>query len=300
MTDRPTVVFGGTGFLGACLVRELVEAGRPVRLVARRPVRPAWAEPDDPLETMAADIRHDDEVAAALEGAGAVVNAVSLYTESRGARFETIHVQGAGRLARLTRQAGVTRLVQLSGIGADGRSPSAYVRSRARGEAAVLEAMPKAIIVRPGVLFGPEDAFLASLARLTRLPVVPLFGRGDVRLQPAHVSDVARALARLTGTQPPERRLFELGGDDVLHYRGIVELVMSCQRRERPLWPVSFRVWRSLAEGLSLLPNPPLTRDQVILMQRDTVVGDGVGTFADLGLAPRSLREALPGCLPPG
>lgn len=298
MPDRPITVFGGTGFLGATLVRELVELGRPVRLVARRPAWPAWAEPGDPLEVVAADIRRNDEVAAALDGAGPVVNAVSLYTQTRRLSFEAIHVDGAGRLARLAREAGVARLVQLSGIGANQRSPSPYVRARARGEAAVVEAMPKAIIVRPSVLYGPEDAFLAALARLTRLPAIPLFGRGETRLQPVHVVDAARALAHLTGGEAPRRRLFELGGDDVLRYRDILTLVMSHLHRECPLVPVPFLAWRALARMASMLPDPPLTRDQVVLMQHDNVVGDGVGTFADLGLAPRSLREALPACLP--
>lgn len=299
MRDAPTVVFGGTGFLGAALVRELVEADRPVRLVARRPRRPAWAEPGDPLELATADLRREAEVAAALEGAGAVVNAVSLYVPTRRLSFEAIHVEGAGRLARLAREAGIERLIQLSGIGADSASPSAYVRARARGESAVLDAMPKAIIVRPSVLFGPDDAFLGTLARLTRLPAIPLFGRGETRLQPVHVVDVARALARLAGGPAPRRRLFELGGGDVLRYREILELVMARLHRERPLVPVPFIAWRALARLLSPLPSPPLTRDQVILMARDNRVGEGVGTFADLGLAPRSLREALPACLPP-
>ncbi|MBB3189858.1 complex I NDUFA9 subunit family protein [Halomonas cerina] len=299
MPDRPVTVFGGTGFLGATLVRELVEAGRPVRLVARRPARPAWAEAADPLELVAADIRRDDAVAAALDGAAAVVNAVSLYVQTRRLSFETIHVEGAGRLARLAREAGIERLIHVSGIGADHTSPSAYVRARAHGEAAVLETMPRAIIVRPSVLFGPQDAFLGSLAGLTRLPVIPLFGRGETRLQPVHVVDLARALARLTGEPGTPRRLFEFGGSEAMTYRQILELVLAHLGRERPLLPVPFPAWRVLAAFTGRLPNPPLTRDQVILMSRDNVVGDGVGTFDDLGIAPRSLRESLPNCLTP-
>lgn len=297
MSERPVTVFGGTGFLGAALVRELVEAGRPVRLVARRPVRPAWAEAADPLELVTADIRRDDEVATSLEGASAVVNAVSLYVQTRRLSFEAIHVEGAGRLARLARKAGIERLVQVSGIGADSASPSAYVRARGRGEAAVLEALPKAIIVRPSVLFGPQDAFLTRLAGLTRLPVIPLFGHGETRLQPVHVVDLARAIARLTGTLATPRRLFEFGGSEIMTYRQVLELVLAHLGRERPLLPVPLPVWRLLTVLTGRLPNPPLTRDQVILMSRDNVVGEGVGTFADLGLTPRSLRESLPDCL---
>lgn len=292
------LVFGGTGFLGRHLVRELVESGYPVRLAARQPRRPDWAEPQDPITLWPADIRDETAVAEALDGASAVINAVSGYVERRGASFETIHVEGASRLARLARAAGITRLVQLSGIGARLDSPSAYVRARARGEAAVLEHLPKAIILRPSVLFGPGDAFLHGLARLTRLPAIPLFGRGDTRLQPVHVTDVARAGVQLAAGPAPRRRLFELGGPDVLSYREILERLQAQLGRERPLLPLPFWAWHALAGLLSPLPHPPLTRDQVWLMAEDNRVGEGVGTFADLGISPRTLRDSLPLCFP--
>lgn len=299
MTDAAcTLVFGGSGFLGAAVVRELVDAGRSVRLAARRPVLPDWADPDDPIELVSADIRRRDDVAAALEGANVVVNAVSLYVEQRGLSFEDIHVQGAGRLAQQAQDAGIEQLIHVSGIGADTRSPSAYVRARARGEEAVIDALPRAIIVRPSVLFGPDDALLSNLAGLTRLPLIPLFGRGHTRLQPVHVRDLARAIAHLADEPASPRRLFELGGPDVLSYREVLRLVMAHQGRERPLMPVPFIVWRALAALASLLPNPPLTRDQVLLMAQDNLASDAMGSFADLGLLPHSLRDSLPLCLP--
>ncbi|MDT8895366.1 complex I NDUFA9 subunit family protein [Halomonas sp. I1] len=300
MTTSPTVVFGGTGFLGATLVRELVESGRPTRLVARRPVWPSWAEDGDPLEVLEADIRDGHRVAEVLEGAGAVVNTTSLYVPSRRLGFEDIHVTAAAELARQARAAGIDRLVQLSGIGATLDSPSAYVRARAHGETAVLDILPKAIILRPSVLFGRNDAFLSSLAGLTRLPAIPLFGRGRSQLQPVHVVDVARAIVRLTAADRPRRYLFELGGADILSYREALTLVMQHLGRERPLVPLPFAAWHALAFGLGGLPSPPLTRDQVILMQSDNRVSEGVGTFADLGIRPRALRESLPDCLPRG
>ncbi|MFY0990768.1 complex I NDUFA9 subunit family protein [Halomonas sp. C05BenzN] len=297
MTRGPITVFGGTGFLGRAIVRELADAGQRVRIAARRPTLPDWAEDGDQLELVTADIRDEASLEAALAGASAAVNAVSLYVASRRVSFAAIHVEGAGRLARLARQAGIERLVQISGIGATADSSSAYVRARARGEAAVLDAFPRAIIVRPGVLFGPHDAFLSTLSGLTRLPVIPLFGQGETRLQPVHVVDVARALIRLLGEPLTERRLFELGGPDVMRYRDILTLVLAHRKRDRRLLPVPFFIWRMLATLLSVLPDPPLTRDQVILMQRDNVVGDGAGTFHHLGIVPRSLRESLPECL---
>lgn len=299
MTDTAsTLVFGGSGFLGAAVVRELVDAGRRVRLAARHPALPDWAEPDDPIELVQADIRSSDDVAAALKGADAVVNVVSLYVERRGLSFDDIHVQGAGRLAQLTRNAGIKRLIHISGIGADTSSSSAYVRARAHGEEAVIDALPRAIIIRPSVLFGADDALLSNLAGLTRLPLIPLFGRGSTRLQPVHVRDLARAITHLAGEPTCPRRLFELGGPDILSYRQILRLVLAHLGRERPLVPVPFIVWRALATLTSLLPNPPLTHDQVILMAQDNVADDAMGSFSDIDLLPHSLRDSLPLCLP--
>ncbi|APE29932.1 epimerase [Halomonas aestuarii] len=296
--EGPITVFGGTGFLGDAIVRELVEAGHVVRIAARHPALPAWVEEGDVIELATADIRDETSVAAALAGASAVVNAVSLYVETRETSFEAIHVTGAGRLARLARAAGIERLVQVSGIGATPDSPSAYVRARARGEEAVLDALPKAIIVRPSVMFGPHDAFLSGLEGLTRLPMIPLFGRGTNRLQPVHVGDVARAIALLTGHPATERRFFEFGGPEVLSYREILEALLAHLQRERPLVPLPFPAWRLAAALVGWLPGPPLTRDQVILMQADNVADEDVGGFRDLKILPHSLRESLPSCLP--
>ncbi|MCW4151502.1 complex I NDUFA9 subunit family protein [Halomonas sp. 18H] len=299
MQSRLTVVFGGTGFLGAHLIKELVESGRPTRLVARRPEWPTWAEEGDPLTLCTADIRDPDQVSAALSGADAVVNATSLYVASREVSFEDLHVTAAAELARQAHQAGIKRFVQVSGIGTRHTSPSPYVRARARGESAVLAAMPRATIVRPSVIFGPDDAFLSGLTALTRLPVTPLFGRGKQRLQPVHVVDVARAIVTLTAARPRGRYFFELGGPEVLDYREILQRVMHHLGRQRPLVPVPFPVWHAVALGLCILPEPPLTRDQVVLIQDDNLVTDGVGTFADLDLHPRALRDTLPDCLAP-
>ncbi|MGR2737825.1 complex I NDUFA9 subunit family protein [Billgrantia sp. Q4P2] len=298
MTKAPITVFGGTGFLGRHVVQELFDAGHAVRIAARRPALPEWAEPGDSLEPMSVDIRSESDVSQALEGACGAVNAVSLYVERRQLTFDQVHVEGAGRLARLAQAHGVQTFIQLSGIGASPSSRSRYVRARGRGEAAVIDAYPKAVILRPSVMFGPDDAFLSRLADLTRLPVIPLFGHGDTNLQPVHVVDVARAIARLLGATPPARRLFELGGLDILRYREVLELVMAHLKRERTLLSVPFPLWHLAALLASPLPGPPLTRDQVTMMAADNTVGEGVGTFADLDILPRSLRDALPTCLP--
>ncbi|WP_017942535.1 MULTISPECIES: complex I NDUFA9 subunit family protein [unclassified Thioalkalivibrio] len=291
-------VFGGTGFLGSRIVHELINAGHAVRIASRRAAVPSGLEQQARVEHCRADIRDDADVARAVEGAHGVVNAVSLYVEQSDLRFTTIHVEGARRLARAAHQAGLERVVQISGIGADRRSPSPYIRARAEGEDIAQREFPNAVIVRPSVLFGPGDAFLRNLAGLASLPVIPLFGRGTTRLQPVHVSDIARAIAQLSGNVPPAHPIYELGGPDILTYREILALVLDHRGRRRPLLPVPFAVWHALAGLAAVLPNPPLTRDQLYLMQQDNVAGTTTGSFADLGITPRSLETVLPDCLP--
>ncbi|WP_346797739.1 complex I NDUFA9 subunit family protein [Halomonas sp. Bachu 37] len=295
-SHRLITVFGGTGFLGQAIVRALIEAGRSVRIAARHPKLPDWYQVGDPITLVEADILDEESVKQAVQGATGVANAVSLYVQKRHIRFSDIHVDGAGRIARRAREAGVSQLVQISGIGADTQSPSAYIRARAQGEAAVLEHFPKATILRPSVMFGPDGAFLSSLSQLTRLPLIPLFGKGETRLQPVHVDDVARAVERALSPRPPERRFFELGGREVMTYRQIITQVLAHRHRQRPLIPVPFLAWHLLASLAQRLPSAPLTHDQIFLMQQDNSVSENVGTFEELGIMPRLLSDYLSQC----
>lgn len=289
MTSGPITVFGGTGFLGRRIVDRLLRAGWRVRVAARRAEEGSVGE----AEACPADITDPGMVARAVAGAHAAVNAVALYGEGSGETFDSVHVEAAAGLARAARDAGLSRLVHVSGIGADPASPSRYVTARGRGEAAVRDACPDAVILRPGVLFGPGDAFLTTLDSLTRLPLVPLFGRGRTRLQPVHVDDVAMAVERVIDLPEPPALLFELGGAEVLEYRRILELIMAQRGRHPLLLPVPFAVWHLLAVACRPLPRPPLTRDQVILMQRDNVAGGNAAGFAELGIDARGLSAAL-------
>jgi NADH dehydrogenase len=297
--DRPiTTVFGGTGFLGSRIARELVASGSRVRIAARRPVRPEWATANQTIELVTADVRNEPSITRAVTGARGVVNAVSLYTESgQNGTFESVHVQGATRVARAAQATGVERMVLVSGMGVDPDSPSRYVRARMRGEELVRAAFPSALVVRPSVIFGPDDAFLQTLDRIARLPAIPLFGRGETRLQPVFVDDVAKAVVKALVGVGGKRKVFELGGAGIHTYREIVEMVLAHRGRERRLVPVPFPVWHALAVMMKVLPNPPLTTDQVRLMERDNVVGMSFGRFAELGIEPRSLAECLAECL---
>lgn len=293
--ERPlTTVFGGTGLLGSRIARQLVALGSQVRIVSRRPRRPGWLTSPGAVELVTADIRDEQSVARAVAGADSVVNAVSLYVPSRRhGSFEDIHVQGAARVGRAARAAKVQRLVLISGLGVDANSPSAYVRARMRGEDVTRKVFPGAVAVRPSVLFGPDDAFLSSLMGIARLPVIPLFGRGDARLQPVLVDDVAQAVALLARGEADDHRVFTLGGGEVYTYREVVNLVLESLGRTRPLVPVPFGAWLALATLLEVLPNPPLTVDQVRLMQQDNVVAGNFGRFEHLGIEPESLAGFL-------
>ena len=202
-TGMIVTVLGGTGFLGRRVVRHLLDRGFRVRATARHPERvPTLFGPNEVgAEAVGADVHDEASVAAVLADADAVVNAVSLYVEHGGPEtFRAVHVEAAARIARLAREAGVGCLIHVSGIGADPASPSNYIRARGEGEIAVREAFPGATLVRPSVMFGPDDYFLTTLARLLRtLPIYPLFGRGRTRLQPVHVEDVSEAIARILG-----------------------------------------------------------------------------------------------------
>ena len=294
MAESLYTVFGGTGYLGGTVVRRLLASGARVRIAARHSP-PARAGLDE-AEFLATDVRDDASVARAVNGAAGAVNAVALYVEGRhGPSFQDIHVEGARRVARRARDAGAA-LVQISGIGADPASPSRYVAARGRGEAAVREAHPGAVVLRPSVLFGPGDAFVGTLDAITRLPVIPLFGDGSTRLQPVHVGDVAAAVERALASPQAAGSSFERGGGEAYSYRRILEMVMARRRRRRLLLPLPFPLWMVLARVCSLLPRPPLTVDQVRLMQRDNVAGAGPGLEA-LGVRPRALAAELADCL---
>jgi uncharacterized protein YbjT (DUF2867 family) len=219
---------------------------------------------------------------------------VSLYVEGGHETFHSVHVTSAARVARLAREAGVERFIHVSGIGSDARSASPYIRSRGEGENVVRDAFPAATLIRPSVMFGRGDAFVGPVARMLRhLPVFPLFGRGHTQLQPAHVEDVAEAIARvMQTTQSP--MCYELGGPRVYTYRSLLEVIARHLGRKPFLVPIPFGVWHALAYVAEMLPQPPITRNQVELMQTDSVASPGAAGFADLRISPTSLEDVLP------
>ena len=290
-SGRTVTVFGGTGFLGRRIVRRLCYRGFPVRIASRHPDQ----GPDDPqLQSVEADIHDERSVADALAGAYGVVNAVSLYVEHGQETFHSVHVESAQRVAAQARRAGVERLIHISGIGANAASQSRYIRKRGEGELAVRAAFPDAIVIRPAVMFGPDDAFLTTILKLLRrLPIYPMFGRGLTRLQPAYVEDVAEAIGRVMQRAETPSTIFEFGGPRVYSYEEFLRAVAQQAGLSPRLIPIPFDVWFALAWVSKMLPRPGLTRNQVELMQIDTVSSPELPGFAELEISPHSVEVIL-------
>ena len=296
MPAQLVTVFGGTGFLGRRVVRHLYDAGFTVRMASRHPDRAVMSFPDagPQFQSVRGDINEDKSVTAAIEGAFAVVNAVSLYVERGRDTFQSVHVNAAERVARVARETGVEKLLHISGIGADARSMSPYIRSRGQGEAAVLRAFPSATVFRPAVMFGPGDAFLTPLLlMLRRLPVFPMFGDGGTRVQPAYVEDVGEASARVLQLQVPHQ-IYELAGPRIYIYRALLKSLAAAARNEPLLLPFPFALWHAIGYVAEFLPSPPITRNQVELMEGDSVAAPGAPGFEVLQIAPRAIEDVLP------
>lgn len=288
-------VFGGTGFLGRRIVQHLRSRGFPVRIASRHPDL-GYTLPgadDSQLQTVEANIHDERSVADALAGAYGVVNAVSLYRERGPETFHSVHVEAARRVAVQSHRAGVKRLVHMSGLGADATSQSRYIRTRGEGELAVGAAFAETTFIRPAVMFGPDDAFLVVLLKLLRqLPIYPMFGRGLTRLQPAYVEDVADAIGRIMQrAETPE--IFEFGGPRVYSYEELLRAVAHQAGLSPRLIPIPFVVWHALAWASEMLGSQFLARNQVELMQIDTVSSPDVPGFVELGIAPHSVEAIL-------
>ena len=296
MSMRIVTVFGGTGFLGRRVVRHLREQDFSVRIASRHPDRSRrlFGSGDPQLRAVGTDIQDERTVADALADAYGTVNTVSLYVEHGRETFHSVHVEAAERVAILARRAGVERLVHVSGIGADAASPSLYIRKRGEGELAVQAAFKDAILARPAVMFGPDDAFLTTILELLRrLPIYPMFGRGLTRLQPAYVEDVAAAISSaLRGTQT-HAMTFECGGPRVYSYEEFLRVVAHAAGLERILVPIPFAAWHALAWIAEMLPSPPITRNQVELMEVDTVCSAGMPGFEELAISPSAVEDIL-------
>jgi len=294
-------VFGGSGFLGRYVVQRLARDGWTIRVAVRHPARAKFLKPlgdIGQITPLYVPLQDREAVSAALSGADAAINLVGILFEGGRQRFQAVQAEGAGTVAAAAAENGVRSLVHVSAIGAAEDSASAYARSKAAGEAAVREAFPDAVILRPSVVFGPEDDFFNRFAAMARLsPALPLIGGGRTRFQPVYVGDVARAVTRVLTDPACSGRVYELGGPKTYTFRELMELLLDTIGRKRALVNVPFGLARLKATFLELLPQPLLTRDQVTLLRSDNVVAADALTLKDLGIEPTAPEAIIPGYL---
>jgi uncharacterized protein YbjT (DUF2867 family) len=301
MRNRRTAVLGGSGFIGRYIVQRLAARGDVIPVGCRRAEEAKFLKPlgdVGQIATLNLSIGDEQILPAFLAGNEALVNCVGILRESGSQTFDRVHHTGPARLARLAREAGIERFVHISAIGADPRSSSAYAQTKAAGEAAVRDAFPTVTILRPSIVFGAEDQFFNRFAAMATIsPVLPLIGGGQTRFQPVYVGDVADAVLKCLDDPTTLGRTYELGGPKVYTFRELIELMLGEIRRKRLLVDLPFGLAAIQARLMSILPNPPLTPDQVELLKRDNVVSSGALTLAALGITPTAVEGVLPSYL---
>jgi uncharacterized protein YbjT (DUF2867 family) len=306
-------IFGGSGSIGRQVVKLLAQRGDQVRVAVRDPQAALFLKSMGDVGQVTpiqANIRNINSVHSAVSGVDLVVNLVGILHESGPQRFPVVQTQGAQNVATAAANAGVQSFVHLSAIGASQTSPSAYARSKAAGEVAVMEAFPSASILRPSVVFGPHDQFFNRFAALAKFPMplpvfgcglpkmtmegLKIFGDGGTRFQPVYVGDVAQAIITCLGETETNGKTYELGGPQVYSFYELMQLILRHTRRWRPLIPVPSSMASAMGVFMGLLPNPILTLDQVRQLAIDNVVDDASLTLSDLGINPRAAEVILP------
>ena len=298
MKRHQIAVLGGSGFIGRYVVKRLAGRGEVLTVGGRHAADAGFLKlKGDVGQVGLVNIAIDDEAVlpAFLAGKDALVNCVGILFERGAQKFDVVHHSAPAKLARLAREAGVERLVHISAIGAEPRSGSAYGRSKAAGEQAVKDAFPTATILRPSIVFGPEDDFFNRFAAMAVMsPVLPLIGGGETRFQPVYVGDVADAVIRALDDPATAGRTYELGGPKVYTFRALMELMLAEVKRHRRFVDLPFGLASLQARLLSLLPKPLLTPDQVEMLRRDNVVSSGALTLSMLGITPTAVEAILP------
>ncbi len=303
-TPKLVVVFGGSGFVGRHVVRALAKRGYRIRVPCRRPDLAGHLQPlgnVGQIQPVQANVRMRWSVDRAVQGADHVINLVAILHETGRQKFSAVHDFGARAVAEAARSVGAG-LTHISALGADARSESGYARTKALGEKAVLETIKDAVIFRPSINFGPEDGFFNRFANMARFsPVLPLIGGGETKFQPVYVGDVAEAVARSVEGKIEGGRIYELGGPSVLTFRECMEEMLTVIDRKRMLVPVPWWVANLQASILGLLPNPLLTKDQVLQLREHNIVTEAAirdkRTLSGLGIQPQSLGTILPSYL---
>ncbi len=302
MTSKLITIFGGSGFVGRHLVRALAKRGHRIRVAVRRPDLAGHLQPlgtVSQIQPIQANLRYPQSVANAVQGADAVVNLVGILAEQGRQTFSQVQGEGAKAVAQACQNAGITNFVQMSALGADENSSSIYAQTKAYGEQAAKQYVPNATIIRPSIVFGPEDNFFNQFASLARfLPVLPLIGGGETKFQPVFVGDVADLIARVIDGEAAPAKTYELGGSDIMSFKQILEYILDVTGRKRLLLPLPFPIAMAQAAIMEWLPGQMLTRDQVRLLQSDNIVSEAAvqqgRTLEGAGITPSSVSAIVP------
>jgi NADH dehydrogenase len=301
-TAKLVTVFGGSGFLGRYLVQALAKRGHRIRVAVRRPDLAGHVQPlgmVGQVKPIQANVRYRWSVDRAVEGADAVVNLVGILAEGGRQTFDAVQAFGPRAIGEASRAAGISNVVHVSAIGADQPSTIGYLRSKAEGEAGIMETVPDAVIMRPSIVFGPEDNFFNRFAAMARMsPALPLIGGGNMRFQPVFAGDVAEAIARAVDGQARPGAIYELGGPEILTFRECMERILDVTKRRRLLVPVPWFAARMMGRVGQHLPGAPITLDQVRMLRFDNVVSADAErdkrTLEGLGITPTALEIVLP------
>jgi uncharacterized protein YbjT (DUF2867 family) len=304
-SDKLITVIGGSGFVGRHLVRALAKRGYRVRVACRRPDLAGHVVPlgvPGQIVPVQANVRYPASLAAVCDGSFAVINLTAVFSNAGAQTFEAVHEFGATAIANAAKTAKAQMFIHMSGLGTDKPSTSVYVKSRAKGEANAAVGFPGAIIIRPSVVFGPEDKLFNKFAQMARFsPILPLIGGGETKFQPVFVGDVAEALATLVDRGVADGKTYELGGPEVMSFKQILQFVLGTAQRKRLLLPIPFGIASIMGTVAGLLPNPALTADQVELLKSDNLVDDQAEkegrTLKGLGIVARTVEAIVPSYL---
>lgn len=304
-SDRLITIIGGSGFVGRHIVRALARRGYRIRVACRRPDLAGHLQPlgnTGQIMAVQANVRYPASLAAACEGAYAVINLTGVLHSSGAQSFDAVHAFGAEASAKAAKAARARVFIQMSAIGADANSRAGYARSKAEGEARARANFPGAIVLRPSIVFGPEDSFFNRFAELARFsPFLPLIGGGETTFQPVFAGDVAEAVARLVDAGEADGKTYELGGPETFSFKQLMQFTLDTIGRSRLLLPLPWGVAKLQAAVMGLMPNPMLTLDQVEMLRHDNVVAEEARreqrTLEGLGVTPQGIEGIVPGYL---
>lgn len=298
MTVKVVTLFGGSGFLGRSIVQRLARAGYRIRVGTRNSdlVNRLMTYGDvGQITPVNVDLLKPDTLEAAVEGGDYVINLMGQLYESGPFSFDLVHYQAPKLIAEYCVSNGIEHLIHVSAIGANIESHSSYARSKARGEQAIQTIFPSATLLRPSIIFGPDDQFFNRFASMaTCSPFLVVFDKGDVLMQPVYVGDVAQAVLHALVNPSCHAQIYELGGPKAYSFRELMQLTLSMTKRHRHIISIPIRLGNYLARAMELFPDPFLTRDQLILLQQDNIVSETAKTLKDLDISPSRLEVIVP------